>query len=177
MIARCRAQPRGFTLIEMLVVMTGVSAVLGLCVVTIQLLMRVSTDAQERRGAAAALGRLAEQFREDVNGCDDAQLGASGELRLGDGPRASVRYAARDGRMERVESTGGQATRHETYALGKGASATFERRDDGPRQFLVLVVSRKARAGHPDPPRPIEILALVGKDRPGPLHSKGGPAR
>jgi type II secretory pathway component PulJ len=177
MIARSRTRPRGFTLIEMLVIMTGVSAVLGLCVVTIQLLMRVSSDAQERRGAAAALGRLAEQFRKDVHGWDDAQLRMSAELRLGDGRRVSVTYTARDGRVERLESTGAQVVRHDAYALGRGGSATFERRDDGPRRFLVLVVIRKARAGRLDPPRPIEVLALVGKDRPAPSRPEGGPPR
>jgi type II secretory pathway component PulJ len=175
MIARSRPPLRGVTLIEMLVVMTGVSVLLGLCAVTIQLLMRVGSDAQARRSASASLGRLAEQFREDVHGCDDAQLQPSAGVRLSRGPRAAITYTARNGRVERVESTGGQASRHEMYVLGRGISSVFERRDDGPRRFLALVVSRKARIGLPDPPRPIEILALVGKDRPEPPRSKGGP--
>jgi prepilin-type N-terminal cleavage/methylation domain-containing protein len=177
MIESNRAPRRGFNLIEMLVVMTGVSVVLGLCTVTIQLLMRVSSDAQARRSTSAALGRLAEQFREDVHGCDDVQLGASAGLRLSRGPRVAITYQARDGRMERVESTGGQASRRETYALERGSTAVFQRRDDGPRRFLALVVTHRGRAGRPDPPHPVEILALVGKDRPEPPRSKGGPPR
>jgi type II secretory pathway component PulJ len=177
MIARDRAPRRGITLIETLVVMTGLSVLLGLCAVTIQLLLRVSSEAQARRSASAALGRLAEQFRADVHGGDDAQLRPSAGLRLSRGPRVAITYTVRDGRVERDESTGGPASRHETYALGKGSSAVFQRRDDGPRRFLVLVVSRGARPGHPDPPRPIEILAVIGKDRPEPPRSKGGPPR
>jgi hypothetical protein len=145
--------------------------------VTIQALLRVSSDAQARRSASAALGRLAEQFREDVHGCDEAQLQPSGGLRLSREPRVTVTYTTRDGWVERVESTGRQAGRHEAYALGKGGTAVFQRRDDGPRRFLALLLSQKARAGRPDPPHPLEILALVGKDRAAPPRSKGGTSR
>jgi prepilin-type N-terminal cleavage/methylation domain-containing protein len=177
MIARSRTPVRGFTLIEMLVVITGLSMLLGLCAVTIQVLMRVSSDAQARRSASAALGRLAEQFREDVHGCDEAQLQPSGGVRLSRGARIAIIYTARDGWVERVESTGGQAGRHEAYALGKGSTAAFQRRDDGPRRFLALLLSQKARAGRPDPPHPLEILALIGKDRAEPPRPKGGTSR
>ncbi len=174
MIAPSHAARRGFTLIEMLVVITGVSVLLGVCAVTIQLLMRVSSDAQARRSASVALGRLAEQFREDVHGSDDAQIPPSGGLRLSRRPGVTITYTAREGRVERVEAAGSQASRYETYALGKGGSAAFRRRDDGPRRFLSLVVSRNVGTGRPDPPRPIEILALLGKDRPEPPRPKGG---
>jgi hypothetical protein len=177
MIARNRATRYGVSLIEMLVVMSGLSVVLGLCALTIQLLMRVSADAQGRRSTSAALGRLAEQFREDVHGCDDVQIRPSAELRLSRGPRVAITYTARDGSLKRVESTAGQTSRHETYALERGSSLVFQRRDDGPRRFLVLVVSHGPRPGRPDPPHPVEILALVGKDRTEPPRSKGGPPR
>ena len=50
---------RGVTLIEMMVVIGAVAMLLGLCAVTIQLLLRVSSDAQARRGAAMALAVFA----------------------------------------------------------------------------------------------------------------------
>ena len=81
-VRRPRRPAAAFTLIEMMVVMTGLAVLLGLCAVTIQLLLRVGSDAQARRSAAAALGRLAEQFREDVHACDDVQLRPSAGLRL-----------------------------------------------------------------------------------------------
>jgi type II secretory pathway component PulJ len=177
MIVRNRASRRGVSLIEMLVVISGLAVLLGLCAVTIQLLMRVSSEAQARRSHAAALGRLAEQFREDVHGCDDAQARPSAGLRLTRGPRVVIEYQPRDGRVDRVESVAGQASRHESFALGRHSTAVFERRDDGPRRFLALVVDHKASAGRPGPAHPVEILALVGKDRPGPARSKGGEAR
>jgi hypothetical protein len=173
MIVRNGAARRGVFLIELLVVISGLAVLMGLCAITIQLLMRVSSEAQAQRSNASALGRLAEQFREDVHGCDEAQPRPSAGLRLTRGPRVVIDYQARDGRVDRVESVAGQASRHESFALGRHASAAFERRDDGPRRFLALVVSHNTRSGRPDPAHPMEILALVGKDRPEASRSKG----
>ncbi len=177
MIDRNPAPRRGVTLIEMLVVMTGLSVILGLCAMTIQLLLRVSSDAQSRRSHSAALGRLAEQFREDVHSCDEAQLGPAAGLRLTRGRQVAITYEARGGWVDRVESSEGGVSRREAYGLGRGGSAVFGRRDDGPRRFLALVTSHGARPGRPDPPHFIEVLALLGKDRPDPPRSKGGPPR
>jgi len=177
MIVRNGAARRGVFLIELLVVISGLAVLMGLCAITIQLLMRVSSEAQAQRSNAAALGRLAEQFREDVHGCDEAQPRPSAGLRLTRGPRVVIDYQARDGRVDRVESVAGQASRHESFALGPNRSAAFERRDDGLRRFLALVVGPGARAGRSEPAQPVEVLALVGKDRPAPSPSKGGPER
>jgi prepilin-type N-terminal cleavage/methylation domain-containing protein len=177
MIVRNRASRRGYSLIEMIVVISGLAVLMGLCAVTIQLVMRVSSEAQSRRSNAVALGRLAEQFREDVHGCDDAQPRPPGGLRLTRSPRVVIDYQTRDGRVDRIESVDGQPSRHESFTLGRHSSAVFERRDDGPRRYLALVVDPNARTGRPDPARPMEVLALMGKDRPVPARSKGGQAR
>jgi prepilin-type N-terminal cleavage/methylation domain-containing protein len=177
MIISNRVPRRGVTLIEMVAVITVFAVLLGLCAITIQLLMRVGSDAQTRRTAGAALGRLAEQFREDIHASDDVQLRPAAGLRLNRGPGVVIDYQTRDGRVDRVESVNGQASRHESYALDRHDSITFERRDDGPRRFLAMVVRHKVGSGQPDPPHPMEILALVGKDRNGLLASKGGPPR
>ena len=87
----------------MIVVISGLAVLLGLCAVTIQLVMRVSSEAQSRRSNSAALGRLAEQFREDVHGCDDAQARPHDGLRLTRTPRHVIDYRTRDGRVDRIE--------------------------------------------------------------------------
>ena len=174
---RNRSARRGISLIEVMVVISVLAALLGLCAVTIQLVMRVGSDAQARRSAAAALGRLAEQFREDVHACDDVQLRTSAGLRLRLNPRVMIDYELHAGRIARVESTDGQASRQESYVLGRNDTAVFDRRDDGPRRFLALVVNHKERPGQAEPIHPMEILALVGKDRPGASRSEGGQSR
>jgi prepilin-type N-terminal cleavage/methylation domain-containing protein len=170
---------RGFTLIEMLAVMTCLAIMMGLCVVTIQVLLRVGADARDRRSSTAALGRLAEQFREDVYASDEAMVLAPEDLRLARGPRPrlAIAYEVEGGRVDRIESVDDTERRRESYMLGRGRSAAFEARNDGPRRFLVLVVHPDARPGHPDFARPMEVLALVGKDRPAAPRSKGGQPR
>src|SRR4051794_39123007 len=88
---------RGITIIETIVLMTAVAAMLGLCVLMLQLLMRLSTDSRARLDGATSLDRLARQFRRDVHEAGMARqlerpaaklLG----LRLEPGPRHAVEY-------------------------------------------------------------------------------------
>ena len=176
---------RGITIIEVIVVMTGVATLLGLCAVTLQLLLRVNADGQSRLGAATALDRLASQFRADVHAADSAQLvekaggppAPAPSLRLANGSRRLVTYEARAGRVDRVESGTGKPTRHESYVLDRGAAVRFEHRDDGPRRFVAMVVTRRAGKEAVDPPRPLEVLALPGKDRLALARSEGGQSK
>jgi prepilin-type N-terminal cleavage/methylation domain-containing protein len=174
---RNRVARRGVSLIELMVVISVLAVLLGLCAVTIQLLLRIGSDAQARRSASAALGRLAERFREDVHACDDVQLRTSAGLRLRLNPSVMIDYEVHAGRIARVESTDGQASRRESYVLGRNDTAVIDRRDDGPRRFLALVVNHKERPGRAEPNHPMEILALVGRDRPGASRSEGGQSR
>jgi type II secretory pathway component PulJ len=164
---------RGITIIEVIVVMTGVATLLGLCAVTLQLLLRLNADSQSRLAAATVLERLASQFRADVHAADNVQLvekaggppAPAASLRLATGSRLLVTYEARAGRVDRVESGTGRPTRHESYALDRGALVRFEHRDDGPRRLLAMVVTTRAGKESVDPPHPVEVLAMPGKDR------------
>jgi hypothetical protein len=170
------------TLIEVVVVMTGVATMLGLCAVTIQVLMRLNTDSQARLSAATNLDRLASQFREDVHDCDGARLGgkageAAASLRLTLGPGRVITYAAREGRVDRTESGSGPTSRHESYALVHGSVVRFADRDEGPRRYVAMVVTPRAEKEPIDRLRSWEVLALRGKDRLGPLRPEGKGAR
>ncbi len=169
---RDRGRPRGVTLIEMMVVVSVLSVLIGLCAVTIQLLMKVGADAHSRREAASALGRLAEQFRADAHAAESAEIRPPSGLRLMANRGTVIEYAARDGRVTRTQTGAGPTPRHETFDLGPDGTLAFDRRDEEGRPFLALIVGKKSRAGRPDPPRPEEVVALIGKDR-----SRGGPAR
>jgi hypothetical protein len=180
-----RGARRGITIIEVIVVMTGVATLLGLCAVTLQLLLRVNADGQSRLGAATALDRLASQFRADVHAADTVQLGEhpagpgapAARLRLATGTRRLVAYEVRGGRVDRVETGTGRPTGHESYVLDRGAAVRFEPRDDGPRRFLAMVVTGRAGKEPVDPPRPLEVLAMPGKDRLALSATKGGQPR
>ena len=176
-----RSARRGITIIEVLVVVTGVAMLLGLCAVSIQVLMKVNSDVQGRYGASVALERLARQLRDDAHAsetagitADQKKVGKAAGLRLAFGPDHFVVYESGDGGVVRTESRAGKAVRHEKYSLARGAVARFELRDEGSRQLVALVMTRPAGTSQTEPPRPLEVVALQGKDRVGPSGKQGG---
>ena len=62
-----RSPRRGITIIEIMVVITGVAATLALCAITIQLLMRLNSDGHARLTAGVSLERLSQQIRQDAH--------------------------------------------------------------------------------------------------------------
>jgi hypothetical protein len=181
---RASSARRGITIIEVLIVVTGVAMMLGLCAVSIQILMRLNADGQARYGAAVSLERLARQVRDDAHSSETAQIAALEKtagnptsLRLDMGPDHKVAYEPRDGSVVRTESQAGQVVRHDSYALARGALARFELRDEASRRLVALVVSRPAGKSQTEPPRPLEVVAVQGKDRVGPLGKRGGKPR
>jgi len=165
---------RGITIIEVMIVLTGVSLLLGLCAVSIQLLMKLNGDVQGRFAEAVAIDRLGRQLRDDAHASQTAEVLAAvqvktaeqrGGLRLVLQPDHLVVYGFGDGGVVRNESRAGKTVRHERFTLARGAGTRFELRDEGPRRLVVLVVSRPSGKSQTDPPRPLELVALQGKDR------------
>src|SRR5271166_3213533 len=71
---RANSARRGITIIEVLIVVTGVTLMLGLCAISIQLLLRLNADGMSRYGAAVAIERLARQVRADAHASQTAQI-------------------------------------------------------------------------------------------------------
>jgi hypothetical protein len=190
-IPRSHSRPRrGITLIEVVVLMSGVAVVLGLCAVTIQLLFRLDADGHARLSASASFARLAARFRADVHACDEAAIvpaakagtgpgeaKATPSLRLTRGPKTVITYEAREGRVARVETASGTVKAHESYQVGKRNVVAFESREEGAHRFLVMIMRREARKSELEPDRPLEVLAVPGKDRLAASATKGGPPR
>ena len=105
-------RPRGITIIETIVVMTAVAAMLGLCVLMLQLLMRLSADSRARLDGATSLDRLARQFRRDVHEAGAARqlerpAAKVAGLRLEPGPSHAVEYQLMEnGKIARIETRG-----------------------------------------------------------------------
>ncbi len=166
--------------------MSSVAVVLGLCAVTIQLLFRLNADGHARLSASASFARLASQFREDIHASEDVVLSPSGKpgtkasdpkvsasLRLTRGPQTVITYEAKEGRVARVVTASGTMKGHESYVVGKGNVVAFEHRDEGALRFVVMIMSREVGKGRLEPPRPLEVLALPGKDRAATSRTKG----
>jgi hypothetical protein len=167
-----KAARRGITIIEVLIAATAIAMLLGLCAVSMQVLMKLNADGMARYSAAASFERLARQVRDDTHASETALIAADEKktqspaaLRLVMGPDHVVVYTAGDGGVVRTESRRGKVVRHETFALFRGAGARFEIRHEGSRSLVALAVTRAAGTGTAEPPRPLEVVALQGKDR------------
>ena len=58
---------RGFTLVEMVVVMATVSTILAATAVLMHFVLQMDSEVRQRTHTVATVGRLAEQFRRDVH--------------------------------------------------------------------------------------------------------------
>ncbi len=175
-----RFAPRGITIVEVLIVVSAVGALLGVCAVSIQLLMRLNADVQARYHAAVAVERLARQIRDDAHACEAAEIAAADQklgkpagLRLILEPEHNVLYDFASGAVIRTESRAKKLVRHESYVLARGADARFEIQNEGSRPLVRLVMTRSPGKSQTDPPRPLEVVAVQGKDRVGPLIKQG----
>ncbi len=175
---------RGITILETMIVVTGVAVMLGLCAVTLQLLMKLNGASQARLGAAMTFERLARQLREDVHASETVLLapailpeGKPATLRLTLEPAHLIAYEVHDTSIVRLESRAGKRIRHESYGLAHSRTGRFELRDEVGGKLVGLVMSSSPGTSRTDPPRPLEVLALVGKDRPRVLGKEGDPRR
>ena len=103
--------PRGITIIETIVLMTGRgrNARVSVCS-CFSLLMKLSVDSRARLDGATSLDRLARQFRRDVHEAGAARqlerpAAKLAGLRIEPGPRHAVEYQLMDnGKIARVET-------------------------------------------------------------------------
>ncbi|WP_165227425.1 hypothetical protein [Aquisphaera insulae] len=157
---------RGITIIEMMVMMSGLAAMLGMCAMMLQLLLRLDADGRTRIDGAVALARLAEQFRNDAHAAASASLVEKEPgLRLVLGPEHEVLYdCTRDARLGRVERLKGAVVRRETYPLSARSRVRPEVREDGPYRFAVLAVDRRTPDESSSSPRLFEVVAQIGRN-------------
>jgi type II secretory pathway component PulJ len=161
------AQRRGYSLVEMVLVIGSLSIILSLCGMLLHTLLRLDRSGRESLTAASALNRLARQFRNDVRAADSASPRRDGfELSRPGGPR--VVYHPEGNRLVREEIDGngngdgdrGAVRRREAYSIGRYGRAAF--RVDGRRVRLMFEPGEgPAARTRPSP----EIEARLGKDR------------
>ncbi|APW63160.1 type II secretion system protein [Paludisphaera borealis] len=161
---------RGITIIETLVMMTGVAVLLGMTVIVLQLAMKLEADSRGRLDRAGALGRLARQFRSDVHAASGVEIVTTDPkrqpgLRIAPGPNRSIDYQPQgDGKLARVDTVGGKVASRETFIVPQSGAVRLSLRELDGRRFAVVEVDTIARKNRIDPVRTLEILGAVGKD-------------
>ena len=157
---------RGFTLIEMLVVLTIGSVVFGITVGMLHLLLRSERTGRERVHRAAVSARLAEQFRSDTAAAirhepveEDNQQALCQFVLPGD---RTVTYRAMPAEVRREERIAEKPVRQESYSLPDGCSVAVavEGEADPPLASLVVTCDHAP----PSAGRAMRVTALLGKD-------------
>jgi prepilin-type N-terminal cleavage/methylation domain-containing protein len=144
---------RGFTLIEVIVVMMAGALVLGLCVGLIHLLVGLDRAGRAHMNERTAVARLAQTFRDDVRAAVAAEpaAGAGGPgrrlvLKRPDG--REVEYLVEEGAVLRAEREGEKVRHRDTFRLSRREAA---RLDVQPSEGLTVVaLGFEARADRKD---------------------------
>ncbi len=159
---------RGYTLIEMLLVITGLAIVFGICVGMIHLLIRLDRGSRVRLAETTTIARLARQFRQDVHaaaavrriaGKDDAREGV--ELTLPEGRK--VEYVREGDRLLRFDQSKAKALVQEAYRLPSRTRPKFEVREETDRTWALLILPPNPDAKDIVAPRSVIVKAWVGK--------------
>ena len=168
--ARC-----GISLIEVVVVMGIASAMLGLAVTTIHLLMRSEHNATRMVWYGTSLARFSRTLRHDVHAATAAQVRApvndnAARLELTLPEEVVVTLTIEDNRINRVETAAGDVLRRETFHFPPASSIRFEHQRQP--ELVSVVIDRPASphvrgggAGNSRlPTRRLRIEAVVARD-------------
>lgn len=153
----------GFTLIEVLVIITIGGVALAMAALIVRGMLLADAASRTHAQTTLSLGRLAEQFRADARGSNTATP-AAGEkptactLAFPDGRR--IRYECLDGRIVRHEENADAAAANE-FALPPGVAAGIAWDADARRLSLLL----KSDKGTEGDGWPLRITARVAADK------------
>ena len=166
----CRvASRRGFSLVELLAVVTVTTAILSATVVLMHFVLQMDSEARQRTRTVATVGRLAEQFRNDVHHARGEPVLAAdhrtAELRLPDGTVVKWRIdepgtVVRTQQSLATSSVGIlPANREDSFTLPKGTKSSLELQSQGVARILTLQIDSPGTGGPS-----LVISALLSRD-------------
>ena len=155
---------RGYSLIEMVVVIGAVTVVLSLCGMILHGLLKLDKSGRAQLDDAATIGRISRQFRADVRDASSAEI-----LKAGDKPSglkivrdgATISYAVDGRRLIRVASTkDGKPRNRESYRVDRIGPVVFEAVPPTVQLTFLRAPSEPKHLPHPA----IRIVGELGKD-------------
>lgn len=160
---------RGYSLLEMLVVMAGMSMVLGVCVSLIFTLLRMDRTGRALMAEGNVTARLSRDLRRDVRAAHDVALASHAAaparqavLRL-TGPRR-VEYRVEPSQVIRTLSESGAVQSREVYRLKHTGQTHFELDRAPPSTVVRLVLETGAGAAGSAAQAPWIVESVVGRD-------------
>jgi type II secretory pathway pseudopilin PulG len=155
---------RGFSLIEMVMLITVASIVLGLCAVTLQLLIKVDRSGRSHIAGLAREAHLARIFRADVRAARGATSAAPNTLMLELDDDDRVEYRLEGKEVLRVERVRDAIRNQDAFPLPRGGSARFDVEPLESLSVVRLIIARAPAA--PDLPagRATHLEGVLGQD-------------
>jgi len=154
----------GYSLIELVVVMTVGAMMLGVAVGLLAMLLRTECAARDHLYHCTVLGRLADQFRRDAHAANAGNVDGPQRMQLELALNRTVTYHRRPGRIVRVEQVGQTAERRESFALPPAATASFEVHIDTTPTIASLAITRTTGESGQLPSATLRIDAVLGSD-------------
>jgi len=169
----------GYSLIELMVVLTVSTTVLGVAAVMLHTLMQVQKDSREQLLYHATLGRLGRQFRRDVHAADGfrpPEAGSHGNRpaawQLDFKPDRVVRYSIEWGSLIRSEQIGGTLSRREVFRLPADRAVSIRLQAEAEPAIVSLSITRGSSQPAGPAWKPVQIDAVLGWD-----HRFAGPVK
>lgn len=158
---------RGYSLVELLVVISSLAVVMGICVAILHSLLKLDRVGRAHLAQAMTRDRLAHQFRKDVHAAQTALPKTvpgvlSDRLELGRRDGRVVTYEAKGKTLGRSERLGDQLVRVESYSF-PAAPPKFRLSVDDGTTFVTMVGPRSSVANGPQG-RPFQVDAGLSRD-------------
>jgi type II secretory pathway pseudopilin PulG len=149
------------TLLEVVVILSIMSVVIGACVTSLSTLFRLRHQFQRDREQVASIARLGTLLRTDAHQAVSASVDNDCSLTLTDG--RTIHYEFLSPRIVRRVERDGQTLHRDSFLLAKMATAKFERDGDSPESLIRLAI-RPVESNLPprEIPRTATIEAAIG---------------
>ncbi|WZO99925.1 type II secretion system protein [Isosphaeraceae bacterium EP7] len=159
-----KTRRRGFTLFELLMVLSLGMACLGTIATVMHVLLRLDRSGRDRVAEASSLMRLGRVLKADAHASTRLEP-AEGGMDL-HGPNGLVaRYRLKQAGMERAtEGADGKVTSRAWHRLPPGCKASLDATDANGIRLLVLTVANGGGGPGKARPRVDRIEAALGRD-------------
>ncbi|HTI51907.1 MAG TPA: prepilin-type N-terminal cleavage/methylation domain-containing protein [Planctomycetaceae bacterium] len=170
-----RVGRRGVSLIEVLIVVTVASVVVGVSVTMLHLILRSERDQSRAIRTTVTLSRLTEVFRADVHASTELKVTppetGPATLHLADGAGRDIVYTADEHLLRRVETAQGAEVHRELFHFPPGSAIRFEREESPPLARVMVDVAAPFPQHLPEqrtrvaPRRTFTIEAIANRDQ------------
>ncbi len=168
---------RGYTLVELVVVLSLLSMLTGIAAVVLTSVISHIGRQREDHQAAIVVRRLAVDFRRDAHAATLAQIEdlpatPAGKLAITSADGVTITYSAVPGGVERMATLDQQTTQRELYRLPRARDLRFARETIAPDRAVVICRWQQPPPGVPSnqseaaPPRDYRLEAALPNEAP-----------